>query len=488
MASKRRISYQWQLFIPLVATLWVIIVGMTFWQFYNEREYRKAQINEQLSLVSSRILNANETDLDARPFMKFAVDYYRDNPLYDLLRITVYKDGRMIHCYGAPIALSESERALERGITETPGVEESTEGTPDAGKYFFYSVQKSKDGRVTVYTVLPFDNDIMAASLPSTKIFWIMFVIALIATVVAYFSTRYFGRNITNLRKIAERASTDPNFMPAMEYPHDELGDISRQITNMYNQRSQAMQRQKKEHAVALHAIEEKARAKRQLTNNINHELRTPIGVIKGYIDTILENPTMDDNSRTRFLSKASEHVDRLVNLIADVSAITRLEEGGELISTEELDFHDIAYTISNDLEESGVLGSMEFRYDIPFDCNVMGNYNLLSGMIINLAKNAGAYSKGTFCELVLTGEDEKFYHFEFRDNGTGVGAEHLPHLFDRFYRIDSGRTRKAGGTGLGLPIVQNTVLAHGGTIEVINGPLGGLCFKFTLPKVRNRK
>ncbi|MBO4943013.1 MAG: HAMP domain-containing histidine kinase [Muribaculaceae bacterium] len=487
MASKRRISYQWQLFIPLVLTLWVIIVGMTFWQFYNEREYRKSQINEQLSLVSSRILYANETDVDARPFMKFAVDYYRDNPLYDLLRITVYKDGRMIHCYGAPIALSDSERALERGVTETPGVD-STAGTPDAGKYFYYSVRKSKDGRVTVYTVLPFDNDILAASLPSTRIFWIMFAIALVATIVAYYSTRYFGRNITNLRKIAERASTDPNFMPAMEYPHDELGDISRQITTMYNQRSQAMQRQKKEHAVALHAIEEKARAKRQLTNNINHELRTPIGVIKGYIDTILENPTMDENSRTHFLTKASEHVDRLVNLIADVSAITRLEEGGELISTEELDFHDIAYTISNDIEESGDLGKMEFRYDIPLDCKVMGNYNLLLGMILNLAKNAGAYSKGTFCELVLTGQDEKFYHFEFRDNGTGVGEEHLPHLFDRFYRIDSGRTRKAGGTGLGLPIVQNTVLAHGGTIEVTNGVLGGLCFKFTLPKVRNRK
>jgi len=488
MASKRRISYQWQLFIPLVATLWIIIGGMTFWQFYNEREYRKSQINEQLSLVSSRILDANETDLDARPFMKFAVDYYRDNPLYDLLRITVYKDGRMIHCYGAPIALSDSERALEQGVTNTPGVETTTEGTPDAGKYFYYSVNKSKDGRVTVYTVLPFDNDILAASLPSTRIFWVMFVIALVSTIVAYFSTRYFGRNITNLRNIAERASTDPNFMPAMDYPHDELGDISRQITNMYNQRSQAMQRQKKEHAVALHAIEEKARAKRQLTNNINHELRTPIGVIKGYIDTILENPTMDENSRTRFLSKASEHVDRLVNLIADVSAITRLEEGGEMITTEELDYHDIAYTIANDLEESGSLGAMTFRYDIPLDCKVMGNYNLLSGMILNLAKNSAAYSKGTYCELVLTGEDDKFYHFEFRDDGSGVGEEHLPHLFDRFYRIDSGRTRKAGGTGLGLPIVQNTVIAHGGTIEVVNGPLGGLCFKFTLPKVRNRK
>ncbi len=485
MASKRRISYQWQLFIPLVASLWIIIAGMTFWQFYNEREYRKSQISEQLSLVASRILEANEKDIDPTPFMDFATNYYHDNPLYDLLRISVYKDGKMIRCYGEPIALSDTERALEQGVTNTPGIEPEPEGSPDAGKYFYYNVRKSKDNRVTVYTVLPFDNDILAASLPSTRIFWGMFVVAVFATIMAYFSTRYFGRNISNLRQIAERASTDPNFIPAMDYPHDELGDISRQIINMYNQRSQAMQRQKKEHAVALHAIQEKARSKRQLTNNINHELRTPIGVIKGYIDTILENPTMDDCSRTHFLRKASEHVDRLVNLIADVSAITRLEEGGELISTEELDFHDIAYTIANDLEETGVLGSMTFRYEIPLDCKVMGNYNLLSGMILNLAKNAGAYSKGTYCELALTGEDDRFYFFEFCDDGNGVGEEHLPHLFDRFYRIDSGRTRKAGGTGLGLPIVQNTVLAHGGTIEVSNRAQGGLCFKFTLPKPR---
>ncbi|MEZ3575914.1 MAG: HAMP domain-containing histidine kinase [Muribaculaceae bacterium] len=488
MASKRRISYQWQLFIPLVATLWIIIAGMTFWQFYNEREYRKAQISEQLSLVASLIVAANERDFDATPFMDFATNYYRENPLYDLLRITVYKDGRMIRCYGEPIALTDSEQALEQGVTNVPGAKPEPASSPDAGKYFYYSVKKSDDGRVTVYTVLPFDNDILNASLPSTRIFWVMFVIALIVTILAYYSTRYFGRNISNLRTVAERASTDPNFIPAMDYPHDELGDISRQIISMYNQRSQAMQRQKKEHAVALHAIEEKAKSKRQLTNNINHELRTPIGVIKGYIDTILENPDMDEASRTHFLRKASEHVDRLVNLIADVSAITRLEEGGELISTEELDFHDIAYTIANDLEESGALGKMTFRYDIPLDCKIMGNYNLLSGMILNLAKNSGTYSKGTYCELVLTGEDEKFYHFEFRDDGVGVGEEHIPHLFDRFYRVDSGRTRKAGGTGLGLPIVQNTILAHGGTIEVCNGELGGLCFKFSLPKVRTRQ
>ncbi len=89
-------------------------------------------------------------------------------------------------------------------------------------------------------------------------------------------------------------------------------------------------------------------------------------------------------------------------------------------------------------------------------------------------------------CELVCTDEDNNFYYFEFRDNGVGVGEEHLPHLFERFYRVDSGRRRnKSGGTGLGLPIVQNTVLAHGGKIEVFNGKLGGLTFRFSLVKYK---
>ncbi len=488
MDLKRRISYQWQLFIPLVAALWIVIFGMTYWQFYNERVYRKNQLDAQLELVNKRIVAAYETDIDPIQFVDFVCRYYRDNPLYDLLRVSVYQDGELQRSWGEPIGLSDSERAREQGLTRTPEMDRMPEDASTDDKYFFYKVEHSDDGRVAVYTALPFDNDILGAALPSYSMFLIMIIIGVSMTILAYISTRYFGRNIAILRTVAQRAATDPNFIPAMDYPHDELGDISRQIIFMYNQRSQAMQRQKREHAIALHAIEEKARAKRQLTNNINHELRTPIGVIKGYLDTILENPDMDEASRTHFLRKAQEHVDRLVNLIADVSAITRLEEGGELISTEELDYHDVAYTISSDLEESGALGKMSFNFDIPLDCKINGNYNLLSGMIINLCKNAAAYSKGDLCELILTGEDEKYYHFEFRDNGVGVGEEHLPHLFERFYRIDSGRSRKAGGTGLGLPIVQNTVIAHGGTITVENGELGGLAFKFSLPKYRRPK
>lgn len=486
MALKKRISYQWQLFIPLVVTLWVTIFGMTYWQFYNEREYRRAQISEQLSLINARIIAAHDRDIDVTAFADFVCQYYRDNPLYDLLRLSLYQDGELSRTWGEPISLTEGERENARSSVTAPNTDEAIKRSNDGRQYFYFSRTSSDDGRVVVYTALPFDNDILSAAVPSYSIFFVMFAVAIAMTVLTFFTTRYFGRNISILRSVAERAANDPEFIPPMNYPHDELGDITRQIIHMYNERLQALQRQKREHAVAMHAIEEKARSKRQLTNNINHELRTPIGVIKGYLDTVLENPDMDDDSRTRFLCKAREHVERLVNLIADVSAITRLEEGGEKITTEELNFHDIAYTIASDVEESGSMGDMTFNFDIPLDCLVTGNYNLLLGMILNLCKNAAAYSKGTMCELVCTDEDNNFYYFEFRDNGVGVGEEHLPHLFERFYRVDSGRRRnKSGGTGLGLPIVQNTVLAHGGKIEVFNGKLGGLTFRFSLVKYK---
>lgn len=500
MALKRRISYQWQIFIPLVAGMWLVLICMGAWTFYNTQKYKKDRVYEQLDLINARVMafyNNGSTDEDVLPYLRFIYRYYLENETFDKIRITLYrKDShgqdslRLV--LGEPVQLNQSERDRRQGLTANPGVElvsELQDRTHDAvsenSQYFYYQVKHSDDGEVTVCTVLPYDNDINEAIAPSTRVFIALFIVVLVITAIAWLSSKHVAKNIRLLRGVAEKAVTDPNFIPAVDFPHDELGDINRQIVHMFNERTQAMQRQKREHAVAMHAIEEKTRAKRQMSSNINHELRTPIGVIKGYLDTLIENPDMDKSTRQHFITKAQEHANRLISLISDVSAITRLEEGGDVISTEEIDFHDVVFTLSNDFEESGVLGSMQFNFDIPLDCKVMGNYNLLNAMLMNLARNAAAYSKGTLCEVICTGESEKFFEFVFRDNGTGVGEEHIPHLFERFYRIDSGRARKSGGTGLGLPIVQSTVLAHGGTITVENRPGGGLCFRFSLPKYK---
>lgn len=476
MDLKRRISYQWKLFIPLVVTLWLIVIGASLMQYSTEHNYRRAQIEEQLTLIVERVINIYEHDNDPVSFVDFAAEYYRQNDLYGNLRITLYRDGKIQRVYGQPILLNTSE------VTDYRSADIKLEGM-ETDRMYSYKYLSSSDGRLAVCTILPTGNNVREAVIPSRKFLWMMIAVAIVTTIIAFFSTRYLGRNIRILRSLAERAATDKGFIPDQSYPRDELGDITRQIISLYNARSEAMNRQQREHAVALHAIEEKTRIKRELTGNINHELRTPISVIKGYIDTIVSTPDMDKESQCHFLEKTQMHINRLVEMIANISTITRLDEGSEIISTEELNYHDLVFAVAEEISESGILGQMQFSCKIPLDCNISGNYQLLSGMIVNLAKNAGAYSKGSKCELECVGSDDKFYHFEFRDDGVGVGEEQVLRLFERFYRIDSGRTRKAGGTGLGLSIVKSTVIAHGGNIEVENRKSGGLCFKFTLPK-----
>ena len=156
------------------------------------------------------------------------------------------------------------------------------------------------------------------------------------------------------------------------------------------------------------------------------------------------------------------------------------------MISVEPIDFHEVVFNTVNDLEDSGILNGMEFNYDIPTYCRIIGNEALLSAMINNLTKNAVAYSKGTECNLILIDKDDDFYHFAFYDNGVGVKESSLPHIFERFFREDSGRSRKKGGTGLGLCIVQNTIEALGGTISAANREGGGLLFRFTLRRVKS--
>lgn len=171
--------------------------------------------------------------------------------------------------------------------------------------------------------------------------------------------------------------------------------------------------------------------------------------------------------------------------MMNDLSTMTRLEESNGKIPISDIDFHDLVFSLAEDFTQSGLLKSMDFNYNIPLDCHVYGNGELLIGMLSNLAKNAVAYSQGTETGVVLIGRNENFDTFSFYDNGVGVGEEHLGHLFDRFYRIDTGRSRKVGGTGLGLSIVKSAVNTMGGSISVRNRRGGGLEFIFTLRRVK---
>lgn len=229
---------------------------------------------------------------------------------------------------------------------------------------------------------------------------------------------------------------------------------------------------------------EEQARLKRQLTQNIAHELKTPVSSIQGYLETIISNPDIPQENVRVFLERSYAQSNRLTFLLRDISVLTRMDEAPELVEKEQVNLSKIVENILNEV----ALGLEEKHITVvnklPSEVILTGSSSLLYSIFRNLTDNAIAYA-GNDIQITINcfREDEKFYYFSFSDTGVGVPEEHLNRLFERFYRVDKGRSRKLGGTGLGLAIVKNAVLFHGGTIFAKNMPKGGLEFVFTLKK-----
>ena len=156
---------------------------------------------------------------------------------------------------------------------------------------------------------------------------WFMLGVTLLMSIAAYFTTRRLGHNITRLNEFAERAERGERIDERETFPHDELGDISNHIIRLYARLQRTTADRDREHALALHEEQEKIRIKKQLTNNINHELKTPVAAIQGYLETLLANPCLTAEKRTAFLEKSCAQVERLRHLLSDVATITRMRQ-----------------------------------------------------------------------------------------------------------------------------------------------------------------
>ena len=231
---------------------------------------------------------------------------------------------------------------------------------------------------------------------------------------------------------------------------------------------------------------EEQIRLKRQLTQNIAHELKTPVSSIQGYLETIVNNENLPKEKMNVFLERCYAQSNRLSRLLRDISVLTRMDEAANMIDMEKMDISvlvtNIVNEVSLELEEKHITVVNSLKKEIQ----IRGNYSLLYSIFRNLMDNAIAYAGNNIqIHINCFREDEKFYYFSFADTGVGVSPEHLNSLFERFYRVDKGRSRKLGGTGLGLAIVKNAVILHGGNISAKNSQGGGLEFVFTLAKER---
>ncbi|MEI8112249.1 MAG: ATP-binding protein [Bacteroidia bacterium] len=223
---------------------------------------------------------------------------------------------------------------------------------------------------------------------------------------------------------------------------------------------------------------------KQQLTSNIAHELKTPLSSIKGYLETILNNQNIPAEKKTYFLEKAFAQSERLTDLLNDISLLNNIEDAGGLFEFKSLALKPVIRDVIENLKNRLTDKSMECSIEVDNDVVVNGNESLLFSIFQNLIENSINYA-GTGSQISIRKylEDDKFYFFQYTDSGVGIQEEHLPRIFERFYRIDYGRSRETGGTGLGLSIVKNAILLHKGEISAKNRPEGGLEFLFSLAK-----
>ena len=218
---------------------------------------------------------------------------------------------------------------------------------------------------------------------------------------------------------------------------------------------------------------------------NVSHELRTPVTLIQGFVETLLDGAVEDVTESKRFLKIVRRHSERLNSIIEDLLYLSRIEQdtGGARVV---LDVGLVGEVVERAIE---VCQPMAREKDIRIDFVTRGeprariNAQLLEHAIVNLLDNAVKYSDSGAMIDVATEEDAGGAVIHVRDQGVGIAPEHLPRLFERFYRVDKARSRQLGGTGLGLAIAKHIAQAHGGVIEVESAPGSGSVFTIRLPR-----
>ena len=393
-----------------------------------EKQYKSDFLSAQLQLYNRNLLYQVDEGLQLQQY----IDSH-EKP-FEELRITIVSlNGAVV--YDNKISLDslnnhryrpEIEEAIKKGSGYHIGRHSESDG-----RLYFYSATKGE--RAIVRTAIPYSSDLKELLKADWTFLVLMILLSIFVSILSYFASRRLGRTIEKMNKIRQE--------------------------------------------------QEKNKLKRQLTNNINHELKTPVASIQICLETLLSGVELSDEKRVELIERCYVNNARLRNLLNDVSLITRMEDGSLLISKEPVVLNDIIGEIHKELDVVSEGEKMTLHTDFKDIVTVCGNLSLIGSIFRNLTENAIAYSGGKNIYITLLANDADSCTISFEDDGRGVDPQKLHRLFERFYRIDKGRSRQIGGTGLGLSIVKHAVQFHGGNITVSNRAGGGLKFVFTLSK-----
>ncbi|MCX6307595.1 MAG: ATP-binding protein [Bacteroidia bacterium] len=575
-------NFHRKLFLTIVSLFLMFVLFISVYQYRREKAFRVALLTEQLQSYNNLFYEITSekgvNDSSIRSVMGFlqvsdlrvTVVDFSGNVLYDSEANHLGNHANRPEIKGA---MAFGEGVSVRRLSET------------TGKTFFYTAKRYPN--YIIRSSRPYDS-ILNKQLEADLSFMLFIAtMMLVILVLLYNSTKRMGNAIAQLRDFAETADKNLPLDTSLDFPKNELGEISRYIVGLFHRlkttrddllvereklvshlqsakeglaiftpdkkeiiannlfiqhlnlisdlpaqsastiftlpelealnqhisdlqgirnlvsplQRQSIQVDKngrvfliqcilfqdKSFEVSINDItknEEESRLKRQLTQNIAHELKTPVSSIQGYMETILTNPDLPADKLHSFVERSFLQSKRLSELLRDISTLTRLDEAPKLIEKEDVNLSRLIQHIVGEQEAEISARKVFLKTDIDPELTVKGNTSLLYSIFRNLLDNALAYA-GEDVEIGIScfRNDPDRCYFSFYDTGVGIADEHLNRIFDRFYRVDKGRMRKLGGTGLGLAIVKNAIQLHGGTISAKNRPEGGLEFVFSMLK-----
>nr|WP_294900796.1 ATP-binding protein [uncultured Pedobacter sp.] len=314
---------------------------------------------------------------------------------------------------------------------------------------------------------------------------WFYFAVSLLtATLVSYFVfyfliEKYVYSKIKVIYKMIHSLKLGKDLKDALgEYVSpDPINDVEQEVKEWA--------RDKK---LEIEDLKKQEKFRREFLSNISHEFKTPIFAIEGYVEALQDGALEDPKLAQNFLNKVQSNVDRLSVLITDLNEISKLESGEIPINYQKFELTALIKEVMESLELKADKYKIKLvfkeKYDVP--TWVKADREKIRQVLVNLIDNSFKYGKENgYTAITIFGLHDQ-YLVEITDNGMGISEEHLPRLFERFYRTDTSRSRQIGGSGLGLAIVKHIVEAHNQTINVRSTQKLGSTFGFTLQKSKD--
>ncbi|MBL6610517.1 MAG: ATP-binding protein [Flavobacteriaceae bacterium] len=312
------------------------------------------------------------------------------------------------------------------------------------------------------------------------RLYWILALFFLILFAIAFLSLRAGVENY--VLRLIKNVYKEVSLLEGIRFTGNSVSNDLESLTSDIEK----FARGKK---IEIETLKIREEYRKDFLGNVAHEMKTPLFTIQGYILTLLDGAMEDKKIRKKYLDRANKAVQRLLYIVKDLDTITKLESGTQQVSKHPIDIIALIRSVFEMLEMKAEKKNISLIFDRPYlkEITVLADHEKIEQVLINLIENSIKYghTNGT-TEVSVEDLVKDKVIVRVTDNGDGISREHLPRLFERFYRVDKSGSRKEGGSGLGLSIVKHIVEAHGERIYVESEPDVGSEFSFTLQKIEN--